>query len=302
MRRASSATTAWCDGVAAARGIEDVARLVRRHECRRLAASCELPRVGRDGSGARVELLAEPDPEVVELAGGAVMAAMELAAEHDAGTEAGPDRDEGKVVDAASDATLALTECRKVDVVLEGQRQLESRGEVGGECRSLEPGHICREPDVASLHCTGNPEDDAVDRLPGHAGRAEQRADETRDLQERRCRGLLSELDVLARPDVALQVGERAADETGAEVDAHDVSRLGYRREERRAVSWPASVRLRLAHEPRLEQRLERKRHGRLRDPDPPRDLGTRDRRGCADRLEHRPLVHVLQERRCGAN
>ena len=53
----------------------------------------------------------------------------------------------------------------------------------------------------------------------------------------------------------------------------------------------------RLAHEPRILERAQRERHGRLRDADPARDLRAGDRRTGADGLEHSALVEVLEQR-----
>src|SRR5581483_6902274 len=66
------------------------------------------------------------------------------------------------------------------------------------------------------------------------------------------------------------------------------------------AVRGAAARRLDLTHEARVEERLERERHRRLRDPCTARDLGAGDRRRGANRLEDRALVQVLQERRKG--
>ena len=60
----------------------------------------------------------------------------------------------------------------------------------------------------------------------------------------------------------------------------------------------PAGAVLGLAHETRLEQRLQRERDGRLRDPGPARDLGPRDRRIGAHGLEHGALIQPLEQRR----
>ena len=73
-----------------------------------------------------------------------------------------------------------------------------------------------------------------------------------------------------------------------------------HRLEEERAVAGPVAVARRLAHEARLEQRLQGERHGRLGDADPAGDLGARDRSRLADRLEHGALVQISQERRRG--
>src|SRR5262249_14335139 len=55
-----------------------------------------------------------------------------------------------------------------------------------------------------------------------------------------------------------------------------------------------------LPDETRLFERPKRERDGRLRDPGPPRDLRARDRRAGPNRLQHRPLVEVLEQRRNG--
>ena len=105
-------------------------------------------------------------------------------------------------------------------------------------------------------------------------------------------------LDVLARPDVPAQVADRAAQEARAEVEPEHERGLVHRLEERRAVLRAVGVVVGLAHQPGLEQRLERHRHRRLGDPDAARDLRARDRRAGADRVEHRALVEVAQQRR----
>ena len=96
---------------------------------------------------------------------------------------------------------------------------------------------------------------------------------------------------------LAAQVAHRTAQEARTEVEAQDERRLRHRLEEDGAVARPARLVRRLAHEPGLEQRLERERDGRLRDADPARDLRARDRRAAADRLEDRALVQILEQR-----
>ena len=65
--------------------------------------------------------------------------------------------------------------------------------------------------------------------------------------------------------------------------------------------SAPRCVAVDLAHQPGLEQRAQRERHGGLGDPDPARDLGAGDRGVGADRLEHGALVERAQHRRACA-
>ena len=73
----------------------------------------------RERCRARIQLLLEPDRDVVELAGGAVMPALQLAAQHEPRTEAGSDREEHEVVDSARNTVPALAERGEVDVVLD---------------------------------------------------------------------------------------------------------------------------------------------------------------------------------------
>ena len=93
------------------------------------------------------------------------------------------------------------------------------------------------------------------------------------------------------------EVADRAAQEAAAEVEPERERRLGDRLEEDRAVARAGRLLGGLADEAGVDERLERERDGRLRDPGPARDLGPRDRRARADRLEHRALVQVLEER-----
>ncbi len=77
------------------------------------------------------------------------------------------------------------------------------------------------------------------------------------------------ELDVLARPHLAAEVADRAAEEASAEIEAEDERSFRNEVEEDGAVGWPPRVRLGLLHEPRLEERLQRERDRRLGDAGP---------------------------------
>ena len=155
-----------------------------------------------------------------------------------------------------------------------------------------------RERDPAALRRRPRDADDGTVQVEPSGPVASMSAlPEPRDRVER-ARRRAAELDVLPGADVAAQVADRAAEEARAEVEPEHERRLGNRLEEDRAVVRAVRLARRLAHEPRADQRLERERHRRLRDSRAPRDLGSRDRRPGADRLEHRALVHVLEERR----
>jgi hypothetical protein len=101
----------------------------------------------------------------------------------------------------------------------------------------------------------------------------------------------------LARADLAGQVAERAADEARAEVEPEHDRGLRDGLEVDRAVTRAVRSLRCLADEIGLEKRLEGERDRRLRDPRTPGDLGPRDRSSGADRVEHRALVEVTEQR-----
>ena len=225
---------------------------------------------------------------------------MELAAEHDPGPHAGADREEDEVVHAARHAQPALAERGEVDVVLERDRQPEARFELGLEGPPLEPGHVRGELErpVRGARDSRHADDDAVDQLAGQARRRDERVAKLGHRRECALRVGALELDVLARADRPAEVADRTAQEPRAEVEPEDERRLRNRLEVDGAVARPARSLGALSHEPGLDQRAERERDGRLRDPGPPRDLGARDRSQVAHELEHRLLVEALEERR----
>jgi len=180
--------------------------------------------------------------------------------------------------------------------------QPEPRLEGVRERRALEPRDVRREGDRAPLRVddAGNADDDAVQEPVVQAGRLDERRPELGDLgEDARGVGML-DLDIEAGPDVAAEVADRTAEEATADVEPERERRLGDGLEEDRPVPRAARPLGGLADEPRVEERPERERHGRLRDPGPARDLRARDRGARADRLEHRPHVEVLEERRKG--
>ena len=99
------------------------------------------------------------------------------------------------------------------------------------------------------------------------------------------------ELDVGAR-NLTAEVADRSAQETGAEVEPHDERCLRDRLEEQRAVPRPAGVLDRLAHQARVQERLQGLRDGRFRDP-ARREISAREM-GAPSRIASR-TVHSLR-------
>src|SRR5207244_12985967 len=102
----------------------------------------ETRRQSGERAGARIDVLAEAGAREVELAGGAVVAAVQLSAEDDSATQAGADRQEREVLHAATDAEPLLAERGEVDVVVERDREREPVGEVGREVGMLDAGDV----------------------------------------------------------------------------------------------------------------------------------------------------------------
>jgi hypothetical protein len=118
------------------------------------------------------------------------------------------------------------------------------------------------------------------------------------DHLERSIRVGAVERDVLPRADLPAEIADRAAEEACAEIEPEHERGLRHGFEEGGSVRRAARARLRLTHEPGVEQRAQRQRDGRLRDPGTARDLRPRDRRAGPDRVQDGALVHVLQQRR----
>src|SRR5262249_35992622 len=125
------------DLVAGTRRREDRARVERRRE-RRRATVRQTRRKRRESRRTRVDVVGEAGGDEIHLPRRAVAAAMDLAVEHDAGTEARTDREEDEVVDPARDTEPMLAERREVDVVVERDRQLEAFRELVAQRPSLE--------------------------------------------------------------------------------------------------------------------------------------------------------------------
>jgi hypothetical protein len=228
---------------------------------------------------------------------------VQLAAQDEPAAEAGADGQEREVVEPDRDAPPLLADRGEADVVLHRHRHAEPLLQRGADRQPFEPGDVARQPDLAArrLDHARHAGHRAVQRARRQgAGRQQAGAQVGRSVEHDLHVGA-GQLDVVAGAHLAAQVADRAAQEAGAEVEPEHERRLRDRLEERRAVLGALGVVVGLAHQPRLEQGRQRHRHRRLGDADAARDLRARDRRAIADRLEHRALVEVAQERRrCG--
>ena len=150
------------------------------------------------------------------------MAALQLAAQHEAGAEPRADREEHEVVDALRDAEPPLAERGEIDVVLERDALAQPLFEICGVAPSVQPRNVRREPDGAGLLLDDarDADDGLVDQLVRQAGRADERVAQLDDRVERALGVDAAVLDVLAGADRAGEVAERPAQEARAEVDA----------------------------------------------------------------------------------
>ena len=194
------------------------------------------------------------------------MTAVQLVAKYETGAEPGADRDEDEVFDAARDTSPAFAERGQVDVVLERDRQAEPVRKLSSEVTVLQTGDVHRELDRRPLHGARHSEHRGVDEPLLDAARVEQRCRQLLDRVERGRGGGLRELEVVPRAQFPAHVAHRAADEARAEVEAQNERRLRRRLVEPCPVARPVASVLRLAHEPGLEERLERERDRRLRN------------------------------------
>ena len=105
---------------------------------------------------------------------------------------------------------------------------------------------------------------------------------------------------VTPRSHAPREVGDGTADVAATDVDAAGEPGLGDGLEQQRAGAGTARRDADLAHEPGVQQRLERQRHGRLGEAGTAGDVGSGDRSCVADRLEHRSLVQLPEQRRRG--
>ena len=202
----------------------------------------------------------------------------------------------------AADAARVLAERREVDVVLDRHRQPEAPLELRADGHALEAVGVLGQPHAAGplLDDARDADHDGVDAVGRQAADGDEPVAHPGDGVEHLAGAGAVELDVLARADRAAEVRQRAAQEPRADVDAEDERGLRDGLEEHGPVAAAGPRLLGLADEPGVQQRLQRDRHRRLRDPRAARDLGARDRGRVADRVEDRALVEVLEERRLG--
>ena len=106
---------------------------------------------------------------------------MELAAEHEAGAEAGADREEDEVLDAARDASPLLAERGEVDVVLERHRQLEPLGELVARAPPSRPGTFVERRRRSRRDDARHADDHPVEKIARQAARLDERRCELRD-------------------------------------------------------------------------------------------------------------------------
>src|SRR5262249_50172110 len=133
------------DWIALPRGGEDCPRAVRRSQ-RGLLPTFPSQLGGDRGQGARAGVeIQMTGPRVIELARCAVVPAVNLSPQDDAGAEPGADRDEDEVVHSAGYSLPVLADGREVDVVLERHRTRQLLGCLTAEIPSLEPWDVRRE-------------------------------------------------------------------------------------------------------------------------------------------------------------
>jgi hypothetical protein len=106
------------------------------------------------------------------------------------------------------------------------------------------------------------------------------------ELSQERGRVAVARRLLVRGQDAALQVGQRRARGAAAYVHADDEARLGVEVDEDGAPPALALGVAAFAHQPGPQQELHARRHGRLADAEPPRDLGARERPLVADELE----------------
>ena len=199
-----------------------------------------------------------------------MIAPVQLAAEHEAHAHAGADRQERKVVDTAGDAGPPLADRGEVDVVLERDVDAELLAQLPAEgapfeARDVRGREVQRGRPVGIDHA-GHSEHDSVDPLDRERSGGDQRLAQGCDRMQRTVGVGAAQLDVLTRAYFAGQVAHSTAQEAGPEVEPEHVRGLRDRLEEHSTVAGAARPPGRFAHEPSLEERLERERDGGLRD------------------------------------
>ena len=161
------------------------------------------------------------------------------------------------------DAGPTLAESREVDVVLERHGEAEAFAQVVPESPPFEPFDVGREPQPARarLHDSRHADHRAVDEVAVEPARLEEGIPKPSCGSQRLAHVGRAQLQVLARPYLARQVADGPAQKARAEVEAEHERGLGHGFEVDRAVARALRRRAGLAHEPGIEERLQRERH-----------------------------------------
>ncbi len=220
--------------------------------------------------------------------------------EHNSRAEPRPDREKHEVLHPASHALPPLADRGEVDVVLDRHPHSKPALELGTDRHALEAVDVLGEMDLVATreHHPGDAHDGAVERLRRELTRGDQAVAKGRGDLEHASRVRARELDVLARADAAQQIADGSPQEARPEVEPQCERGVRDRLEERGAVAGTVRARLGLAHQSAVEEGLQGDRDRRLRDADRPGDLRAGDRSVTVNRVEHRSLVEVPQERR----
>ena len=162
---------------------------------------------------------------MTELAAESVRAADEDVAGHEGTPDFGADRENREGGSAAAEPERSLTECKRVDVVIDDGRQLGERLDLLGDRYAMKLRHVTlgtcrRHHTLVDIHRPGQSHTDAVDRpslraslrihVVDHGQQRLQRGAKTRDVG--RC------LD--GRENLAAVAYEPAGDRRSADVDA----------------------------------------------------------------------------------
>src|SRR5262249_3886708 len=158
----------------------------------------------RDLRSGRIDAV-EGDQREVDLAGSAVAAAVELAAEDDARAHSGADREEDEVVHTTGDALPPFAQRGTVDVILEPDRQAERSLELARERPAVDAGDVLDDPHDArpALDYPGDADDDGIDAVGIESRRLRQRLAQALDRLDRLLRFGDLQLDILAGANLA---------------------------------------------------------------------------------------------------
>ena len=202
---------------------------------------------------------------------------MKLSAEHQPHAHARADGEEREVVDPLRDTGPVLADRREVHVVLERHVDAQPLAKLAAEGPAFEPGDVRRRQLQRAFLCVDharNAENDTIDALDRKMRGRNQGLVQAADRLQRPVCVSAAQLDVLTRTHLTGEVADSSAQEPRTEVQAEHVRRVRDRLEEDGPVARPSGGVGGLPDEPRVEQRLEGQRDGRLRDVRAAGDLG----------------------------